>query len=339
MSKMATRIKIASFDCLLRFCEKNRRSMIRCAVRLPYMPRYKHHYILLGHTWNAHYEVFFIIHYSTETKNGMVVEQIYTRTQVEKDIMKGLYVLKDDLYPQNEAQFDEAYSRFEEKKGEQCYNLLTNNCEHLANYIMTGVAFSDQINTLSWSEQFVTKFHSIFRMSSTPMSSSISNYTRSSSSRGRNLPPDLMSSVKNEPHFVSKIDLGKIFVICCYLFFFFLSLYLAFFSVTTEYFNTFPLLCNNQDVIILWIAFLIFYCISFYFVIVRTRHFVSKTLSELSIFFLIFLVICDDHLERKHYFILICALLILIVCILILPLLLLVFLKTCWIIINEILFD
>lgn len=100
MSKMATRIKIASFECLLRFCEKNRRSMIRCAVRLPYMPRYKHHYILLGHTWNAHYEVFFIIHYSTETKNGMVVEQIYTRTQVEKDIMKGLYVLKDDISPE-----------------------------------------------------------------------------------------------------------------------------------------------------------------------------------------------------------------------------------------------
>lgn len=241
-------------------------------------------------------------------------------------------------YPQNEAQFDEAYSRFEEKKGEQCYNLLTNNCEHLANYIMTGVAFSDQINTLSWSEQFVTKFHSLFRMSSTPMSSSISNYTRSSSSRGRNLPPDLMSFVKNEPHFVSKIDLGKIFVICCYLFFFFLSLYLAFSSVTTEYFNTFPLLCNNQDVIILWIAFLIFYCISFYYVIVRTRHSVSKMLSDLSFIVIIFFVKCDDHLEKKDDFILTFFFLIFIVFKMILPLLLLVFLKTCWEIINKILF-
>lgn len=143
---------------------------------------------------------------------------------------------------------------------------------------------------------------------------------------------------KNEPHFVSKIDLGKIFVICCYLFFFFLSLYLAFFSVTTEYFNTFPLLCNNQDVIILWIAFLIFYCISFYYVIVRTRHSVSKMLSDLSFIVFIFFVKCDDHLEKKDHFILTFFFLIFIVFKMILPLLLLVFLKTCWEIINKILF-
>lgn len=98
------------------------------------------------------------------------------------------------------------------------------------------------------------------------------------------------------------------------------------------------ILFHNQDVIILWIAFLIFYCISFYYVIVRTRHSVSKMLSDLSFIVFIFFVKCDDHLEKKDHFIFTFFFLIFIVFKMILPLLLLVFLKTCWEIINKILF-
>ena len=335
---MNTRTKIASFDQLLRFCDTNRRSMIRCAVRLPKKSNYKHHYILLGHTWNAYYKVFFIIHYSTAPKNAMVVEQIYTQAQVERDIMNGLYVLEDDTYPRDEAQFDEAYSRFEERNGEQRFNILSNNCEHLANYIMTGVAFSDQIEGLSSSEQFLSRiFGRYYTSRPSASSSSIFNHYSSSNSSGRELPEDIMSSVTKKPNFVSKSKLENRLVLCGFFFFVFLSSYSFRISISTEYtyFDTFPILYSYQDVSLLWVVFLVFYCMSFYAVIITTIPLMINVLKTCLSCFLTCLI-KERALDKRSKFLLSVLILTLTVFIIFALLCLLIFVRTFWIIINRI---
>lgn len=328
---MARRTKIESFDYLLSFCETNRRSMIRCAVRLSYMPKYKHHYILLGHTWDEHHEYFFIIHYSTETKNGRVLEQRYSRAQVENDIRNGLYVLEDDTYPQDEVQFDEAYDRFEEKDGEQCFDILTNNCEHLANFIMTGEAFSDQIKYLSWSERFLSQFIGSFCMSWSPSSSSIFNYSLSTR-KGRKLPSELTSDT-NKSNFVSKLKLGNIFLLLVYFFFFLLSLCPSIFSLSMEYFNTGPVLRNNQDFHILWIVFLLFYSMSFYIIVKQILQSMYKKMKISLKSYLISLLlgrVLNKSVSSQIY-----LFLTFIVFIIIILILMLLYLRTCWIIFND----
>lgn len=204
-----TETRICSFDQLLGYCKHDRRSMIRCAVRIPYMPKYKHHYILLGHTWSPYFNSFLIIHYSTEIQGGKIVEQSYTRGQIEADIMKGLYVLNDSRYPQTEDEFDKAYDRFEERKGEQAFNISTNNCEHFANYVMTGRAFSDQIEGLELTQKLLAFTFGSSGGSSgsssscsgvsgilSPSSSSGMSQSYSSSCSGRNFLPPSLSGFK-----------------------------------------------------------------------------------------------------------------------------------------------
>lgn len=315
---MARRTKIESFDSMLSFCETDRRSMIRCAVRSSTI--YKHHYILLGHTWDERHEHFFIIHYFRETKNGRVLEERYSRAQLENDIRNGLYVLEDDTYPQDEVQFDEAYDRFEKRDGEQCFDLLTNNCEHLANFIMTGFAFSDQIKYLSWSGRFLSLFVDSSSMSWLPSSSSISNNSLSSR-MGRKLPSD-------KTNFVSKL-----LVLLVYFFFFLLSLCPSIFSLSMEYFNTIPMLRNTQDFHILCIVFLLFYSMSFRIIVKKISQSMYKKVKiwlKSYLFNLLLGRVFKRSVSSPIY-----LFFTLIVFIITIFILMLIYWRTCWIIIDN----
>ena len=56
-------IQINTLEELVACIPKDRQSMIHCAVQRM-GDTYKHHFILLGHTWSRYHEVCFIIHYT-----------------------------------------------------------------------------------------------------------------------------------------------------------------------------------------------------------------------------------------------------------------------------------
>ena len=218
----------------MNYCGQDRRSMIHCAVLLPNTPYSpKHHYILLGHTWDSDSHYFLIQHYSVETHVGMVVLEKYSRRQVDDDITNGLYIFENDRYPQNEKQFDRAYDRFERRKGERLFHILRNNCEHLVTYILTGRGFSEQIKALSFPEKLAAAL--IFNprkqsgLCGLPCVSFGSKFgCLSSSLSGRNLP-------SRSSKWVPKTKSGYLLVILG-LFFLLFSLLLSLqrYSVLTE---------------------------------------------------------------------------------------------------------
>ena len=152
--------KIESFDKLKALFREDEWSMIHCAVCVPSIwHKYKHHYIVLGHKWNSEYEVTCILHKTADNAakcNGKVSYQRYSKEDFEWDIENGLYVLEDDRYPKTEEDFNLAYNRFQEKEHEENYSIETNNCEHLTNYVLTGKAFSSQIENLPWYKRMFT---------------------------------------------------------------------------------------------------------------------------------------------------------------------------------------
>nr|XP_022309830.1 uncharacterized protein LOC111115402 [Crassostrea virginica] len=187
MTQMTQReIPVRSFEQLQKYFTPMKRSMIHCATSLNNRSKYKHHFILLGHTWVEEDEMCSILHYAT-TPKVMVAVQPYYRGDFEENIEHGLFIYEDDKYPKNEIEFDKAYDRFESRKGERNFNIATNNCEHLANYIMTGVAISYQVENMN----FFQKMSWVFDNGSSGSSSSASRSGSSSSRVGRNMPSNI----------------------------------------------------------------------------------------------------------------------------------------------------
>lgn len=156
--------KVKALKDLHEYIQPGKRSMIHCAINGYCWPiSYRHHIIMLGHTLCPDCDSIQIIHYSasaSECCNGKVMLEIYTKEAIEKDIENGLYILLHDDYPKNAEEYDLAYKRFEEREGEQKFSTLTNNCEHLANYILTNKSVSYQINNLTWFEKGLLKIFS-----------------------------------------------------------------------------------------------------------------------------------------------------------------------------------
>ncbi|CAG2252317.1 unnamed protein product [Mytilus edulis] len=60
------------------------------------------------------------------------------------DFKKGMYLVENKNYPSKKSKFEEAFNRLNSRIGERKYELLSNNCEHVINYIFTGESVSDQ---------------------------------------------------------------------------------------------------------------------------------------------------------------------------------------------------
>ena len=133
--------------------------MIHCAVNgSSKLISYRHHYILLGHTWCSKCERIEIIHFSAsanQSSNGKVMTETYFKKNLEEDIENGLYIIESDAYPQNEKEYHKAIARFKEKEHEEKYCIFTNNCEHLANYVLTGEHTSEQIKQMGCLKKLV----------------------------------------------------------------------------------------------------------------------------------------------------------------------------------------
>lgn len=224
---MATRlIRITSFEHLITYCGKNKRSMIHCAVRLD-----KHHFILLGHTWDPDGQYFLIQHYSLQIHGGMVVEESYSKHLLESDIENELYIFEDDHYPQTEAQFDVAYDRFEKRNGEKSFHILRNNYEHLVTYILAGRGYSRQTEAMSLTRRLAAVLLSPSQSGSCESPSVLTGRKSGcfqSSINGRNLP-------SRSSKWVPKTKSGYLLVILGLFFLLFsLLLLLQRYSVLTE---------------------------------------------------------------------------------------------------------
>ena len=143
-------IKIQSYDDLKQYFHPERRSMIHCAVqRRPiWLPKYRHHYIVLAHTWSPE-DGCQIIHYASHTTHSCVKGKVslerYSNENIKNDIRAGLYVYEICKYPQSETEYSEAFTRFEKRNNETKFSIAFNNCEHLVYDILTGSPVSYQV--------------------------------------------------------------------------------------------------------------------------------------------------------------------------------------------------
>ena len=152
------KIEIKTFEELREHISRDRQSMIHCAVQ---RNAYRHHFILLGHTWSSYYEVCYIIHYTwvqDEKLTAKVMMHKIGKSQLEEYIKSKLYVFLNEKYPRNVEEFDIAYKRFTKVVNEKNFHVLKNNCEHLVSFILTGESISKQLEKLSWIETFVLRF-------------------------------------------------------------------------------------------------------------------------------------------------------------------------------------
>lgn len=146
----STEIKIQSYEDLKQYFHPERRSMIHCAVqRRPiWLPKYRHHYIVLGHTWSPE-DGCQIIHYASHTTHSCVKGKVslerYSNENIKNDIRAGLYVYEICKYPQSETEYSEAFTRFEKRNNETNFSIAFNNCEHLVYDILTGSPVSYQV--------------------------------------------------------------------------------------------------------------------------------------------------------------------------------------------------
>lgn len=108
---------------------------------------YFHHFIVMK--WEKAKSK--IIEYCVSISNmifgqGEVIERSLSEEEIEQAIEEQtLYVIEDPNYPETEEEKDEAEKRFWERLGEKAYALAYNNCENLAEYILTGNPISEQI--------------------------------------------------------------------------------------------------------------------------------------------------------------------------------------------------
>ena len=143
------------------FQEGGKKFMIHCAVNGSTCSKlfsYRHHYIVLGHTWCSDCESIEIIHFSAcanQSSNGKVLKETYSKKNLREDIDNGLYIIESDSFPKNEKEYDKAYGRFKEKTDEEKYCILNNNCEHLVNYVLTGEHTSEQIKQMGCLKKLV----------------------------------------------------------------------------------------------------------------------------------------------------------------------------------------
>lgn len=145
-------IQINTLEELVARIPKDRQSMIHCAVQRM-GDTYKHHFILLGHTWSRYHEVCFIIHYTlVQGKRciAKVMMQKIEEHQLQEYINKKLYVFVSEKYPKNVEEFNIAYNRFEKIVNEENFHIFKNNFEHLVSFILTGAHVCKQIEKLPW---------------------------------------------------------------------------------------------------------------------------------------------------------------------------------------------
>lgn len=160
-----TVIRINSFDELQPFFGRTGMSMIHCAVQRSFPFNYKHHYIILAHTWFEIFNICEIIHVSPGGGNGskgMVKKESYSKEQLENDIRNGLYVYHNSNYPQNDDDYLKAYGRFLKRQGKTDYSVSLKNCEHLVNYILTGRSVSYQLRALACPQRWLSMVIDLF---------------------------------------------------------------------------------------------------------------------------------------------------------------------------------
>ena len=112
---------------------------------------YFHHYII-EKIWNI-LKKCSVVHYSGDLSvfasgktAGEILREEKSFDSLTNEIKDGtLYTFQRDNYPNTNYKYTQAVTRMEKRVGERFYHALFNNCEHLANYIMTGVSHSEQV--------------------------------------------------------------------------------------------------------------------------------------------------------------------------------------------------
>jgi Lecithin retinol acyltransferase len=88
------------------------------------------------------------LHYGTEITGGAITENTFfhgcRRVGSHEEFARGrvTWVRPSDATAEQRA---ETARRAESRIGERAYNLLCNNCEHFANWCVTGIAWSQQV--------------------------------------------------------------------------------------------------------------------------------------------------------------------------------------------------
>ncbi|XP_061167674.1 uncharacterized protein LOC133176579 [Saccostrea echinata] len=125
---------------------------------------YFHHYIVAG-WFDAKNKVFeyYVCFKNFFTGPGQVAKNDISEEEIEEAIAEeNLYVIEAPNYPKTEYQKEQAKARCWKRLGEKAYTLASNNCEHLVNYIMTGLPYSEQImNAGVWKMIFVDSFDNV----------------------------------------------------------------------------------------------------------------------------------------------------------------------------------
>lgn len=131
------------------------RIMIHCAVQreewISFKIPYKHHFIMLAHTWTDE-DSCEIIHYASrpnEIDKGRVLQEFHSKEDFEKDIIAGFYIYTSNAYPLTDQEYSASYERFKRRENESQFSFRSNNCEHLVSFILTGVAVSKQVEEAS----------------------------------------------------------------------------------------------------------------------------------------------------------------------------------------------
>ena len=128
------------------------RIMIHCAVQREewksFKIPYKHHFIMLAHTWTDE-DSCKIIHYASRPNEGRVLQEFHSKEDFEKDIIAGFYIYTSNAYPMTDQEYSVSYQRFKSRENESQFSFRSNNCEHLVSFILTGVAVSRQVEEAS----------------------------------------------------------------------------------------------------------------------------------------------------------------------------------------------
>ena len=124
---------------------KEEKPLLHVAVK---RSSYFHHYIIVFKT----NESIDIVQYtgtpftfSTGKTIGKVMRETGKISDLTEDIKEGMYIIQTEYHPRTGQQYDEARNRMKKRMGERFYHVLYSNCEHFANYVMTGIAYCEQV--------------------------------------------------------------------------------------------------------------------------------------------------------------------------------------------------
>ena len=112
---------------------------------------YDHHEVVIGKSWWPFSDTFYTVGYSVDGTSKKILSSSPQKGSVTKKPVKFSSLDVNQMY---KIIHEDSFSRWrivrnaKKAVGKKGYSFLTNNCEHLANEVVTGHKYSTQVQTL-----------------------------------------------------------------------------------------------------------------------------------------------------------------------------------------------